>query len=85
MTVTVYSKPACVQCTSTKKDLERKGIAYNTVDVTRDMNALDYVLGLGYQTAPVVVVEAEDGSVQHWGNYREDRIAELATLATQAA
>lgn len=81
MTVTVYSKPACVQCTSTKLDLKKKGIDFDTVDVSRDMDALDYVLGLGYLTAPVVVVETEDGSVEHWGNYREDKIAELASLA----
>lgn len=81
MTVTVYSKPACVQCTSTKIDLKKKGIEFDTKDVSRDPEALDYVMGLGYLAAPVVVVENEDGSVEHWSNYREDKIAELALSA----
>ena len=34
MTVTVYSKPACVQCNATYKALDKQGIAYETVDIT---------------------------------------------------
>ncbi|MGO7969083.1 glutaredoxin domain-containing protein, partial [Rhizobium ruizarguesonis] len=26
MTITVYSKPACVQCTATYRDLDRLGV-----------------------------------------------------------
>ena len=28
MTITVYTKPACVQCTATYKALDKQGIAY---------------------------------------------------------
>ena len=34
MAVTVYTKPACVQCTATKKALDRAGVDYETVDIT---------------------------------------------------
>ena len=36
MTVTVYSKPACVQCTATTRALAAAGIAYQLVDLTQD-------------------------------------------------
>ena len=36
MTVTVYSKPACVQCTATTRALDARGIAYQLVDLTQE-------------------------------------------------
>ncbi|WP_108258228.1 glutaredoxin-like protein NrdH [Mangrovicoccus ximenensis] len=73
MTVTVYSKPACVQCTATTRALDAKGIAYALVDLTEDAAALQRVTGLGYRQAPVVIA-GED----HWSGFRPDRIAGLA-------
>lgn len=50
-TVTVYSKPVCVQCNATYRILEAKGIAYETVDLSRDAQALKRVRALGYLQA----------------------------------
>ena len=36
MTVTVYSKPMCVQCDATKRALDKAGLPYDTVDITED-------------------------------------------------
>ena len=36
MSITVYSKPACVQCTATTRALDRQGIDYTIVDVSTD-------------------------------------------------
>ena len=78
-TVTVYSKPACVQCNATYRALERAGLAYAVVDVTQAPAALEYIVGdLGHSQAPVVVV-IEDGQ-NHWSGFRPDKIAELAKL-----
>ncbi len=41
MAVTVYTKPSCVQCNATYKALDKKGIEYNTVDLSEDPTALD--------------------------------------------
>ena len=30
--ITVYSKPSCVQCVATTRELDRKGIKYDYVD-----------------------------------------------------
>ena len=68
-TVTVYTKPACVQCNATYKALEKQGIDYSVVDITTTPEARDYVLALGYLQAPVVVAGDE-----HWSGFRPDRI-----------
>ena len=79
MTVTVYTKPACVQCNATYKALDKQGIAYQKVDITEDRDARDYVMALGYLQAPVVVFGGE-----HWSGYRPDRIKALAETALTA-
>ncbi|WP_159550792.1 glutaredoxin-like protein NrdH [Citricoccus sp. K5] len=76
MTVTVYSKPACVQCNATYRALDKKGIAYETVDMSQDAEALERVRSLGYMQAPVVISGAE-----HWSGFRPDKIEELTTAA----
>ena len=48
MSVTVYSKPACVQCTATYRALDRLGVDYDIVDISQDTEALDRVRSLGY-------------------------------------
>ncbi len=35
-TITVYSKPACVQCHATTKGLDKAGLAYDVVDINVD-------------------------------------------------
>ena len=64
--VTVYTKPACVQCNATYKALEKLGVAYDIVDITLDSEARDYVMALGYLQAPVVVAGGE-----HWSGFRQ--------------
>src|SRR4051812_37281038 len=73
MTVTVYTKPACVQCNATYKALDKQGIAYEKVDISIDSEARDYVMALGYLQAPVVVAGND-----HWSGFRPDRIKALA-------
>jgi len=71
--VTVYSKPACVQCDATYRALDKKGIEYTVVDISADVGALERVRELGYLQAPVVVAGEES-----WAGFRPDRITALA-------
>jgi len=73
MTIIVYSKPACVQCTATKRALERAEIEFEIFDVTEDQDAYNTVMELGYLQAPVVIAGDE-----HWSGFQPDRIAALA-------
>ncbi len=70
--VTVYSKPACVQCDATYRALDKHGIAYDVVDLTQDPTALELVRSLGYLQAPVVIA----GNT-HWSGFRPDQITAL--------
>ena len=73
MTITVYSKPACVQCTATTRALEARGLAYPLIDLTEDDAAMEMVTSLGYRQAPVVVA-----GEAHWAGFRPDMIGSLA-------
>jgi len=73
MTVTVYSKPSCVQCNATYRALDQKGVDYVVVDLSKDNAAFDHVQSLGYRQVPVV--EARD---DHWAGFRPDKIAALS-------
>ena len=80
MAITVYTKPACVQCNATYKALDKQGIAYDVVDISLDDEARDYVMALGHLQAPVVVAGGE-----HWSGFRPDRIKALAGVAAASA
>ncbi len=83
MSITVYSKPACVQCNATYRALDKLGTEYTVVDISEDADARDYVMSLGHlQAPPVVIVDGE-----HWsGVPPPDRIKALGErLATAVA
>ncbi|AZQ77503.1 glutaredoxin-like protein NrdH [Flaviflexus ciconiae] len=80
MTITVYTKPACVQCNATTRALNKAGLAYDTVDLTEDAEALEAVKALGYQQAPVVMAGGD-----HWAGFRPDKIKALVAANVDAA
>ncbi|MDM7255510.1 MAG: glutaredoxin-like protein NrdH [Paracoccus sp. (in: a-proteobacteria)] len=73
MSITVYSKPACVQCTATTRALDARGLSYDVIDLTEDAAAMQMVTELGYRQAPVVVA-----GESHWAGFRPDMIGALA-------
>lgn len=75
--ITVYSKPACVQCTATYRALDKLGLDYEVVDLAEDEQALLDLMARGYQQAPVVV-DGEDV----WTGFRPDLIKAAARLRT---
>ena len=72
--ITVYTKPACVQCDATFRALEKAGISYDKIDVTQNAEAREYVMSLGYLAMPVVYVSP----TQHWSGFRPDRVGSIA-------
>jgi len=73
MAVTVYTLPACVQCDSTKRMLQRSQIEYEEVDMSLDPVALEMVKTMGYTAAPVVV-SGDD----HWSGFRMDKLQAIS-------
>ena len=80
MTITVYSKPSCVQCDATYRALNKQGLDYTSVDVSQDFEALEFIKDLGYQQAPVVMAGDD-----HWSGYRPDRIKAAAAMVASAS
>lgn len=73
--LTVYSKPACVQCNGTYRHLDKKGVAYDKVDMSQDPEALEQARALGHMQAPVgIVKDAEGQIIEHWAGYRPDML-----------
>jgi glutaredoxin-like protein NrdH len=72
MTVTVYSKPSCVQCTATYRGLKNAGVEFTIVDMSVDEDALARVKALGYQQAPVVITDDDN-----WSGYNPIKIGAL--------
>lgn len=72
--VTVYSKPACVQCNATYRALDNAGVDYDVVDMSVDPDALEYVRGLGFVQAPVVVTENDS-----WSGFQPEKIKSLVS------
>lgn len=79
MSITVFSKPACVQCTATYRALDKLGLDYEVIDLAEDEQALLGVMAMGYRQVPVVV----DGD-EHWAGFRPDRIQAAARRARAA-
>ncbi|MEP2784977.1 MAG: glutaredoxin-like protein NrdH [Pseudoruegeria sp.] len=73
MTITVFSKPACVQCTATTRALDARNISYELIDISEDAGAMAQVQSMGYRQVPVVL-SGED----HWAGFRPDMISRLA-------
>lgn len=75
MTVTVYTKPACVQCNQTKWLLKREGIPFTEAALTPE--ALDLAASLDIVQAPFVTHEVNGELVDAWGGFRDDKIKGL--------
>lgn len=76
-TIMVYSKPNCMACKMTYRALDQANLDYQVIDITENENAFIYVTqDLGYQQAPIVVVDDQD----HWAGFRPDQISRLAAV-----
>jgi glutaredoxin-like protein NrdH len=70
--ITVYTKPACVQCEATKRMMDKLSIDYDTIDITLDTEAFDMLISKGYKSAPVVITDNDS-----WAGFNPDKISGL--------
>ena len=73
MSVTVYTKPSCVQCDQTKRFLDKVNIPYSTIDITENQEALDKILDMGFKAAPVVITDNDS-----WAGFNPGKLTKLA-------
>lgn len=79
MTITVYTKPACVQCTAVKTWLRAREIPFVERDVMQDEAAMAEAVATGLRQMPIVVA---DGCAP-FGGFDADRLA-MAEIAQEA-
>ncbi len=58
--VMVYSTPTCPYCTKVKDYLEAKGVEFEEVDLTQDLEAREEFMRKGHRGVPVTVVGDEE-------------------------
>lgn len=76
-TLTVLSRPGCVQCNATYRALDKKNLAYTVGDAMTEDN-LAIAGAHGVTSAPVVVVRRGEEILEVWGGFRPDRIGVYA-------
>lgn len=67
MSVTVHTKPSCVQCKATFRKLDDHGVTYDVVQLTAD-SAMAFK-EQGFASAPIVITDTEK-----WAGFRPDLI-----------
>jgi glutaredoxin-like protein NrdH len=71
--ITLYTKPACVQCEQTKKLMNKLNIEYSIIDMTEDPATLEMLISKGFRSAPVVITDNDS-----WGGFNPEKINSLA-------
>lgn len=75
MTITVFSKPNCRQCTATKDWLKKRGQDFVEHDISQDAEARDVALSMGFTSAPVVTIRNYDGGLEDsWGGLNPGKL-----------
>jgi glutaredoxin-like protein NrdH len=72
MKITIWEKPNCVACQTTKRQFDQRGIIYTVRRLDRSAKAIQRFLDLGLTAAPIV--ETDD---RRWSGFRLDRIKSL--------
>jgi glutaredoxin-like protein NrdH len=72
VTITVWEKPACVQCQQTKREFDKRGIIYRVKRLDRSPKAVEKFIAMGLTAAPIVETDTK-----RWSGFRLDKIKSL--------
>lgn len=72
MTITLWVKPNCSMCDTTKRQFDKRGIIYKTRRLDKSPKAIERFLELGLTAAPIV--ETDD---RRWSGFRLEKIKSL--------
>lgn len=72
--VTVYSRPACVQCNATYKKLDQLGVPYEVVNLEGNVTLTEKFKDMGFMQAPVI----RGPFGEYFSGYQPDRLQEIA-------
>jgi glutaredoxin-like protein NrdH len=72
MLITVFTKSNCIQCTMTKKEMDKRGIAYEELNIEEHPETLQAFIDAGLTAAPIVVTD-----IKRWSGFRLNKIESL--------
>lgn len=72
MSITIYTRDNCVQCHATKRAMENRGVAFETINLDQHPDAADALRAEGFRQLPVVIA-----GEHRWSGYRPDMINRL--------
>lgn len=82
-TITIYGPEECPNCDKAASLFTRKNIEFTKINIAEgDENHRFVKDQLGYQVAPVIIVEFERRII-HWGGHRQDMLTGLVNLCTR--
>lgn len=67
--VIVYTTPNCMQCEMTKKELTKRSIEFDTIDVSTDKEAHEFLTSKGVRSMPCVTYKDD-----LWTGFRPDKL-----------
>lgn len=73
MKVKVWTTSNCIQCTQTKKQMDKLGIIYEEESLETNILALEGFKAMGLLQAPIVETDTK-----RWSGFRLDKIQSLA-------
>lgn len=79
MTITLYTKPGCVQCRATARLFAKFDVSIQVVDVSVDTAAAQHLKDLGCRSVPVVIANG-----QRWTGYRPDKVMTVIRSVQEA-
>lgn len=80
--ITIYSQPFCQPCKATKKWLDRRGIIYQDIDITKHPEHAEAIRALGFKQAPVVIVSTGDPEMDlMWSGFDPNNLTKYTTKA----
>jgi glutaredoxin 3 len=65
--IIIYTTPTCPFCKSAKEDLDRKGIKYREVDVSKDAEGLEKMVRISGKRLVPVMLDGENITVGFGG------------------
>ena len=95
MTITVYTKPSCVQCDATKRGLNNIGKKlglgdeegagwYEVIDLAENPDAVADLKAQNLMSAPAVFQHEDGVLTEKWGGFRPDKLADVEKKLTEA-
>lgn len=73
--VQIYTKNRCPNCEASKRLMKKLGIDYKEIPIETTPGALEKILDMGFQAAPVIITDNDK-----WAGMNERKIKNLVSF-----